>query len=293
MSSVNSMTGAISIAASTGISIGSASGTVTITNTGVTSITGTANQVIVTGSNAVTLNLPQDIHSAATPIFGGMTLNGALSVTGTVKLGTSSVTGYVWKATDTVGNGGWSAVPTSITGTANQVIASGSTGAITLSLPQSIATTSTVTFDTLTLSNGGAKGLSIKDTGGTGRVALSIASDNNLYLDNNDGGYDVYIRPAAGRYTFVDGSYFAPYTNNAISLGYNGQGWSNVYSYAYYANNGSSWVSGTSSTISDAVTNITVVDGIVTSVSGVSGVTASVTGVTDITVVDGIVTAVS
>ena len=35
---------------------------------------------------------------------------------------------------------------TSITGTANQVIASASTGAVTLSLPQSIATTSSVTF---------------------------------------------------------------------------------------------------------------------------------------------------
>ena len=40
---------------------------------------------------------------------------------------------------------------TSITGTANQVIASASTGAVTLSLPQSIATTSSPTFSNLTL----------------------------------------------------------------------------------------------------------------------------------------------
>lgn len=40
---------------------------------------------------------------------------------------------------------------TSITGTANQVIASGSTGAVTLSLPQSINTTSSPTFAALTL----------------------------------------------------------------------------------------------------------------------------------------------
>ncbi len=39
----------------------------------------------------------------------------------------------------------------SITGTANQVIASAATGAVTLSLPQSIATTSTPTFRSLTL----------------------------------------------------------------------------------------------------------------------------------------------
>lgn len=40
---------------------------------------------------------------------------------------------------------------TSITGTANQVISSAATGAVTLSLPQSIATTSTPTFRSLTL----------------------------------------------------------------------------------------------------------------------------------------------
>lgn len=288
VSSVNSMTGTISIAASTGISIGSASGTVTITNTGVTSITGTANQVIVTGSGAVTLNLPQDIHSAATPIFGGMTLNGALSVTGTVKLGTSSVTGYVWKATDTVGNGGWSAVPTSITGTTDQVIASGSTGAITLNLPQSIATTSDVQFNKITLPAGLSAGIIFS---GYGTVLSHVGT--NLYLDNLSGN-DIYIRPAAGRYTFVAGGFFSPDANNTTSLGHSGHGWSNVYSYAYYANNGSSWVSGTSSTISDAVTNITVVDGIVTSVSGVSGTSSTITdAVTNITVQDGIVTSVS
>jgi trimeric autotransporter adhesin len=42
---------------------------------------------------------------------------------------------------------------TSITGTANQVIASASTGSITLSLPQSVATISSPTFATLALSN--------------------------------------------------------------------------------------------------------------------------------------------
>jgi len=41
---------------------------------------------------------------------------------------------------------------TTITGTANQVIASASTGPVTLSLPQSIATTSDVTFGSITFS---------------------------------------------------------------------------------------------------------------------------------------------
>lgn len=42
----------------------------------VTSITGTANQVIRSASvGAITLSLPQDIHTAATPTFGGMNLS--------------------------------------------------------------------------------------------------------------------------------------------------------------------------------------------------------------------------
>lgn len=50
---------------------------------------------------------------------------------------------------------GPSSYVSSITGTANQVIASGATGAVTLSLPQSIATTSNLRFGSLTL-NGAA-----------------------------------------------------------------------------------------------------------------------------------------
>lgn len=50
---------------------------------------------------------------------------------------------------------GPSSYVSSITGTANQVVASGATGAVTLSLPQSIATTSNLRFGSLTL-NGAA-----------------------------------------------------------------------------------------------------------------------------------------
>lgn len=66
-------------------------------------------------------------------------------------------------------------VVTSITGTANEVIASASSGAITLSLPQPIATTSNVTFGGIGL-NGGtiaagngifSLGLELAENGGT------------------------------------------------------------------------------------------------------------------------------
>jgi hypothetical protein len=45
-------------------------------------LTGTANQITVTvGAGSITLALPQNIHTAATPTFGGLTLTGAATVT--------------------------------------------------------------------------------------------------------------------------------------------------------------------------------------------------------------------
>ncbi len=59
-----------SLTGGTGISV---SGT-TITNTGVTSLAGTANQVTVSASTGgVTLSLPQNIHTGATPTFSTIT----------------------------------------------------------------------------------------------------------------------------------------------------------------------------------------------------------------------------
>jgi hypothetical protein len=67
----------------------------------------------------------------------------------------------------------------SITGTANQVIASASTGAVTLSLPQSIATTSDVTFDSLTFSvtTKGIVGTTTNNNATTGYVGELITSN--------------------------------------------------------------------------------------------------------------------
>jgi len=52
-----------------------------IANYGVSSITGTANQVVASANTgAVTLSLPQNIHTGATPTFAGGTLNGTLTI---------------------------------------------------------------------------------------------------------------------------------------------------------------------------------------------------------------------
>ena len=81
------------ITASTGISITNGDGVAgnpTITNTGVTTIAGTANQVTASASTgAVTLSLPQNIHTAATPTFARLTLSQA---TGTAPFTVTSTT---------------------------------------------------------------------------------------------------------------------------------------------------------------------------------------------------------
>lgn len=77
------------------------------------------------------------------------------------------------------GNGiGLSNVVTSITGTANQVIASASTGAITLSLPQSIGTGSSPTFSTVTASLTGHASLDLPLTSGTLTTTLNVLASN-------------------------------------------------------------------------------------------------------------------
>lgn len=71
-------------------------GTSTSTAPSVATLTGTSNQVTVTtGSGSITLSLPQNIHTAATPTFAGLTLSGALSGTSVTLSGTLSVASTV------------------------------------------------------------------------------------------------------------------------------------------------------------------------------------------------------
>jgi hypothetical protein len=78
----------LTLAAGTGISTVASAQTVTISNTGVTQLSGTSNQVSVSASTgSVTLSLPQNIHTGATPQFAGASLTGALA------LGSNRITG--------------------------------------------------------------------------------------------------------------------------------------------------------------------------------------------------------
>lgn len=73
---------------------------------------------------------------------------------------------------------------TSITGTANQVIASASTGAITLSLPQSIGTSSSVVFGRLDVDNVRLDGNTISTTDASGIMLLDTNGGSIALVDN-------------------------------------------------------------------------------------------------------------
>lgn len=155
----NSTTGVIGTAsipnsslANSSVTIGTtaiALGASSTTLAGLTSVTSTGFTGALTGnaSTATTLQTARTIN--------GVSFNGSANITITstatnaLTIGTGlSGTSYNGSAAVTIANTG----VLSITGTANQVTASASTGAVTLSLPQDIATSSNVTFGNLTLS---------------------------------------------------------------------------------------------------------------------------------------------
>lgn len=91
----------------------------------------------------------------------GVMLGNGTSAVQTV-VGTASGQLLTWNGTTWVAQAAAGGGVTSITGTANQVVASASTGAVTLSLPQSIATTSGVQF--------GSFGVGTAASGTTGEI---------------------------------------------------------------------------------------------------------------------------
>jgi len=83
----------------------------TITNTGVLSLTGTANQILANGTTAtaqtgaVTLTLPQNIHTGATPLFAGLTISsGGIGVSGASVFGNTLSIGNTLTLTNVTAN---------------------------------------------------------------------------------------------------------------------------------------------------------------------------------------------
>lgn len=110
----------------------------------------------------------------------------------------------------------------SLTGTANQVIASASTGAVTLSLPQSIATSSSPTFAGLILSaSSGTTNIQSIYQPGTGASGGSrlFFWDGDTGNSATDGTY-IGVSPSAGGFEIhnQENSAFRIYNNNTLYL---------------------------------------------------------------------------
>lgn len=104
----------------------------------------------------------------------------------------------------------------SVTGTANQVTATPTTGAVVVSLPLNIILPNNSANTALTLQN--ADKIAWKDSGGVTRVVLQLFSDNDIYLDNNAGG-GIHIRPNATVSSAIDIAHGGNVTINAPTSG--------------------------------------------------------------------------
>ena len=129
------------------------------------------------------------------------TTTGILKGTGTSVVAATAGTDYLAPS----GSGAsLTNVVNSITGTSNQVIATASTGAVTLSLPQSIASTSTPTFASATLTSGmTVSGGTVTLSGGIVSFSQTVDSTTNgitsaltssiLQSDTSDTGTDLAL----------------------------------------------------------------------------------------------------
>lgn len=146
-----------------------------------TLVAGTSFKIINNSSGSVTINSSGGnsilVMAANTTAFVTLVLN-------------SGTTAASWNASYVFDNG---AGVLSITGTANQVIASASTGAVILSLPQNIGTGSSPTFASMTLTNphiAGAGGLVSFQvlTSGTGATYTKPAGITSIFVECQAGG---------------------------------------------------------------------------------------------------------
>ena len=212
----------------------------TLSNSGVTSIIGTSGQTIVTNSTGlVQIQLPQSISGTSSPTFAGLTLTGFSN--GIVYLNNAGVVSKVIPGAGLAFDyntgilSSTNAVPgvSSIIGTANQIYADNSTGVVTLTLPQSIATNSNVQFANLTISsmsNNISNGVSLGNSAGTAQGGVFIGDNAG-----NGGGqttpyYSTSIGYLAGKYggsygvSIGSGAGYYMYGRNNICIGNSGAG---------------------------------------------------------------------
>jgi hypothetical protein len=181
--------------ASTNVTFGFGDGEASHVHTTVPSVTGSGfvkvlNDVIVGTGQTVDLSSSTDVGSSVLGVANGGTGLSSLTNHGLViGQGTAAVASLVgtadgdfvrWNGADWTSAALSSNAVTSLTGTTNQVNVSGSVGAVTLSLPQDIASTSSPTFAGLTLTTA----LTIAN-GGTNNGSLSVAAGTVYYGDGS------------------------------------------------------------------------------------------------------------
>ena len=162
--------------AGTGTTITFGNGQTTITNSGVTSLTAGTGISVSSGTGAITIG-----NTGVTSAVAGT----GISVSGATGAVTFTNTGV-----------------TSLTGTANQITVSASTGAITLSTPQNIATTSTPTFANLTLTN--TTNQLVLGTTNTATISASAPSASRTYTIPDPGANANFVMDTAGALTITN-----------------------------------------------------------------------------------------
>ncbi|CEG60972.1 hypothetical protein [Legionella micdadei] len=194
--------------------------------------TGTLNQTVVmpvtsTLAQGITWSIVNESTGTVTIQSSGLNTITTLAsgqralITCILNSGTSASS---WYAALSASGGGVA----SITGTANQVIASSSTGAVTLSTPQDIATTSSPTFNALTLTNpltqanGGTENSTPLTNGelwvgntGNPPSRTTLTAGSNISISNGAGSITISATGLAGfSWTTVTGTSQAMLSNN-------------------------------------------------------------------------------
>jgi hypothetical protein len=157
---------------------------------------------------------PQAFNTATSTSLGEVKIGSGFTLAGDGTLNNGGVTQLTGAPTIKVSGATGSITLTdvgvlSITGTTNQVTASASTGAVTLSLPQSIATTNDVRFQTLTTTNtlsaggpiNGYNGLTV--TGGTTSLQGTSITSATSATNTQSGAFQVVGGVGIGGNTFI------------------------------------------------------------------------------------------
>lgn len=235
----------------------------------VSSITGTANEIIASSATgAITLSTPQPIGTGSSPTFANVTSNHTSpssnpATAGIIRL--ANIDPIDWRnaannanlpltvdsSNNLTFNGNiispsGAGPVTSITGTANQIIASSPTGAVTLSTPQNIGTTSSPTFGGLTITKAGSLTTLFNSTGVSSDTIqleangnsnfISTSSAGDFTLQGSDSTNFLSYAPGTGLLTLLGAtgaiqaaSNLLPNANNTLSLGTTSNRWSTIY----------------------------------------------------------------